>query len=620
MKSNRALFAILFILVIAFLLKSCINADIPDKDSKEPFKPLQSLLKTKYPGPYKIVTIDGVDYKQARGEVGNFGGTFYTSSIGGGPKTFNPWTAKDASSSDIGEMMFDSLVATDAYTGEVIPQLAKSIKISKNGKEYTLKLRKGLKWSDGKAITAADVIFTFNDIVAAGLGNTSMRDNMLVDNQMPKVQALDSLTVKFITPKTFSPFLRQLSLPIAPKHILEPVVRKGQKYFNSYWGVTTPPEKFITSGMFKLQRYIPAQRVEMARNPNYYIIDKKQRKLPYFDKYIIYIVGDVNNELLKFEAGDIDTIGVRGSNAARFKALESKSDYKLYNLGPDTSTTFLTFNLNNRQNSHKKYYVNPKKQRWFNDINFRTAIDYCIDRESIVSNILNGVGAPLFTAESLSSIYLNPKLAHGHDRSIKKSRELLKKSGFKWDKQGRLFDKRNNRVEFTLYTNAGNTERESIGVMIKQDLEELGMKVNFKPIEFNVLVGKLVNSFDWDAVVMGLTGSPLDPHSGKNVWYSQGALHMFNQRSSKDIKSKYDLRMWEKELDNTFDKAALTMDANKRKQLYHKYQEIIYNQRPFIYIYSPLRLYAVRKKFGNINPTPLGGAFHNLEEIYIKHD
>src|SRR5699024_8588272 len=99
--------------------------------------------------------------------------------------------------------------------------------------------------------------------------------------------------------------------------------------------------------------------------------------------------------------------------------------------------------------------------------------------------------------ESLNSIFLNKNLKP-YDKDLNKSRELLKKSGFHLDKQGKLYDKFNNRVEFDLLTNAGNTEREAIGVMIKQDLEDLGMKVNFKPIEFNSLVNKLVNTLDWD--------------------------------------------------------------------------------------------------------------------------
>jgi len=616
-KKNIITIILITVLILLFL-RACIQKDIPETAVKSSTDESLKVVSVKYPGEYKTLEKNGAEYKVARGVPGKFGGSLNVSTIGEGPKTFNPWTSQDATSTSIGELMFDGLVTIDAYTGQVIPQIAKSIHINKTGTEYIIKLRKGLKWSDGYPITSEDVVFTWNDIVAAGYGNTSMRDNVLINGQPPEVEAIDKYTVKFTTSETFAPFLKQLALSIAPKHIVEPVVKQGKKAFNSFWGVTTPPDQFVTSGMFKLFRYIPAQRVEMVRNHNYYIVDKLGRQLPYLDKYVMYIVGDLNNEVLKFESGELDMLTVRGENVARFRELQKRSNYTIYNLGPDTGTMFLSFNENTRKNENGKYYVNPVKQHWFNDINFRKAVDYAIDREALVSNILEGIGSPLYTAESLSSIYLNQKLKNGHPRSLKIAKDYLKKSGFKWDKYGHLFDKFNHRVEFTLLTNAGNTEREATGVMIKQDLEELGMKVNFKPIEFNVLVGKMVNSLDWDAIIMSLTGDPLDPHSGRNVWGSRGGLHLFNQRTGEALVQDADLKPWEKELDNLFEEGARTINFEKRKEIYNKYQEVVYYELPFNYLYSSLRIYAVRNKFGNLRPTPLGGVTHNLEELYIK--
>ena len=363
-----------------------------------------------------------------------------------------------------------------------------------------------------------------------------------------------------------------------------------------------------------MKEYVPAQRVVFERNPNYYEINSKGQKLPYLDKLVYLIVGDLNNEVLKFEAKELDVISLQGSKVARYKSLEPHSDFKLYNLGPDTGTMYLSMNLNNRKNNKGKYYVDPDKQMWFQDLDFRKAVDYAIDRKNMVLNIANGIGAPLFTPESLNSIYLNKNLKP-YDKDLNKSKQLLKKSGFYLDKKGKLFDKHGHRVEFDLYTNAGNTEREAIGVMVKQDLEDLGMKVNFKPIEFNSLVNKLVSTYDWDMVIMGLTGSPLEPNGGKNVWLSDGRLHMFNQRTPQEGKAK--ILPWEKELDYLYTQGALATKFEDRKKYYDKYQEVVYNEKPMIYIYSPIRIVALRNKFKNIYPSGLGGITHNIEEIYI---
>lgn len=601
------------ILLFCIVLASCVRIDKPEQET---IKKNTNIIEENFkPSPIKTKTINGIDYLVSRTDTGKYGGTLVSSTIGEGPKTFNPWNSMDATSSMASDLMFDALVSTDAYTGEVYPKMAKSIKVLPDNKTYIIELRHGLRWSDNKEITADDVYFTWNTIVFGGFGNTSTRDSMYIETQLPKIEKIDKYTVKFTTPKPFSPFLRQLSVPIAPKHILEPITKQGKKAFASFWSSNTKPNAFITSGAFRLKEYIPAQRLVYERNPNYYIIDPKGQKLPYLDKYIILIVGDLNNELLKFKAGELDTVSLRSTNVALFKEKEKYSDYKIYNLGPDTGTMYFGFNLNNRKNEKGKYYVNPIKQTWFNDINFRNAVDYAIDRENMVFNIASGVAAPLFTPEPLASIYLNENVAKGHPQDINKSKEFLKKSGF-YLKKGKLYDKKGNKVEFDLYTNAGNTERESIGVMIKQDLEELGMTINFKPIEFNTLVGKLVNTNDFDTVIMGFTGSPLEPYGGKNVWYSNGTLHLFNMR--KNPQDNLNIYPWEKELNNIFDKAATELDFNKRKNLYKQYQKLIYETKPLIYLYSPIRVIAIRKKFGNIHPTPLGGAIHNLEEIYIK--
>ena len=609
---KKGVFYLILIFVFCFMFaKACINRDIPQNyTQKSPH--ISDVEDVTYPEP-KNITINGVDYRQSQVEEGIFGGELVASTIGEGPKTFNPFNTKDNISSQMSEIMYDGLVTTHPVTGEVIPKLAKSYSIK--GNDYIVNLRHGIKWSDGVPITADDVVFTWQNIIFDGFGNTSTRDSMVIEGKLPTVSKIDDYTVKFTTPKPFAPFLRMLATPIAPKHIFEPAVKKGKAYFETFLSTNSKPDEFVISGPFKLKEYVPAQRVVFERNPDYYVINREGEKLPYLNKLVYLIVGDLNNEVLKFEGGELDVIGLQGGNVARFKEREKYSDYKVYNLGPTTGTLYLSMNLNNRKDDKGKFYVEPKKQKWFGDLNFRRAVDYALDRKNIVFNIANGLGAPLFTAEPLNSIFLNENLKP-YDKDINKSRELLRMSGFYWDKKGKLFDKNSNRVEFNLYTNAGNTEREAIGVMVKQDLEELGMKVNLKPIEFNSLVNKLVSTPDWDMVIMGLTGSPLEPNGGKNVWLSNGTLHLFNQRMEKDYNSeKLD---FEKQLDYLMEQGALQIKFKDRKKYYDEYQKIVYEQKPFIYIYSPIIISAIRNKFGNIYPSELGGLTHNKEEIYIK--
>ena len=609
---KNAGYVVLVIVLIFLLGKACIRRDIPETQIQKQEVQQEKLTLDFYPANRKNVTINGVDYIQTDLPAGKFGGTMINSTIGEGPKTFNPFNSKDATSSTFADIMYDGLVTINPVSGQYIPKLAKSFEI--NGNDYIVHLRHGVKWSDGKPITADDVYFTWKNIILDGYGNTSMRDSISVDGKLPTVQKLDDYTVKFTTPEPFAPFLASLSTPIAPKHIFEPAVKKGKEFFDTFMSTNINPKDLVTSGPFRMVEYVPAQRAVYKRNPDYYVINSKGEKLPYLDKIIYLIVGDANNEVLKFEGGELDVIGVKGSDVPRFKERQGHGDFSMINLGPDTGTMYLSMNLNDRKDENGKPYVDPIKGKWFRDLNFRKAVDLVIDRENMVYNIANGFAKPLFTPESLNSIFLNEELKP-YPRDVDKAKEFLRASGFTWDKKGRLRDKDGNRVEFDLLTNAGNSEREAIGVMIKQDLEDLGMKVNFKPIEFNSLVNKLLSTYEWDMVVMGLTGSPLEPNGGKNVWLSNGALHMYNQR--KPTEAGINLLPWEKELDYLFEKGATALTFDERKKFYDRYQEIIYNEKPMIYLYSPVRISAIRNKFKNVYPTSLGGVIHNIEEIYI---
>lgn len=573
--------------------------------------------------PFKTVEVDGVEMLQGRGEPGQYGGTFYDIQIGDGPKTFNPWTATDATSSAMGDSLTPGLVSTDVYTGEVVPYLAKSITLAPDKLTYTVVMRKGLTWSDGKPLTAKDVVFTWNEIVKPGLGNASLRDINTINGKFPEVKLVDDLTIVFKTPEPFAPFMRNLSVNIAPEHIFKPIIQKsGPKGLDNSWitmDAEKHPEKFVASGMWILDKYSSVEKkVVFKRNPNFFMVDSKGQRLPYLDRYVLSFVGDQNNEHLQFEQGKSDSYSIPGDKLSLTRKM-TQPDFSIYNLGPTTGTTFLTFNLNTRKDPKTgKPIVDPIKSSWFTKTEFRQAVDYAINREDIVANILKGVGAPLFTAESLPSIFLNQKLAKGHPQNIQEAKALLKKAGFQWDGQGKLMDAAGHPVEFTLYTNSGNNQREATGVNIKEDLTELGMKVNFKPIDFNVLGGKIQDG-SWEAMIMGLTGGTLEPNMGANVWKSDGFIHMFNQReipTDGKLVNVSDRFPWEKDLDQIFADGVRVFDFNERKKIYDRYQEIVYQQQPFIYLFSGLQMIAVRNHIKNFDPTPLG-AFHNMEMIWL---
>lgn len=578
------------------------------------------------PGPYQTIMFEDSEMRQGRYPAGKPGGSLIRPIVSADPKTFNPWVASDVQSSLLGGLMFASMLDMDAYTGDVIPGLAAEVKVDPDGLTYTTKLRKGLKWSDGKPITAEDVAFTWNTIIAQGYGNTSLRDITTIDGKSPTVTVVDELTNKYVTPKPFAPFERLLGMSIAPKHIIEPIIKgkDGRNAFQRLWSANLDPKTLVTSGPFVLSRYVPSQRVEFVPAKNFWMVNKEGKKLPYLTKLTYLIVPDPNTMLLKFRAKELDVVHIRPRDVVDLIPQQSAENFKLYNLGQDLGSYFIMLNLNRRSDpkTHKPY-VTPYKSAWFNDLNFRQAVNHALNRQNMVANYLKGVGFPLFTSESPTSLFFNSTLT-GFPQDLDYSKSLLEKSGFKKNADGFLYDKDGHKVEFTLIAPSGSSFSEAIGAMIVDDLKKLGMKVNLQLINFHTLGNRTESSFDWDACMLAFGGGdPLEPNNGGNVFKSDGRLHLFDLRKADDNGkvTVTDARPWEKRLDELYSLGATTIGKDKRKPMYQEAQKIIYDEAPFIYLVSPMSIIAGRNTIGNFDPTPLtqtSDGLHNLEEIYKK--
>jgi peptide/nickel transport system substrate-binding protein len=578
------------------------------------------------PGVHKTVLVNGQECKQGRFAAGFAGGVLVRSIVGFDPRSFNPWTELDAQSSALTRLMWRGLVDVDPFTGEVVPDLASDFKLDKDGVTYTTHLRKGLKWSDGKPITAEDVAFTWNTLVKGGYGSSSVRDMTTIDGKSPQVTAVDALTNKFVMPKTFAPFARFLNVQIAPKHIIEPMIKgkDGRLVFQRLYVANTAPSQFVTSGPFTLSRFVPSQRVEFLPNKNFFMVNKQHEKLPYLSKLIYLIVPDPKTNLMKFHAREIDLIPVEARDVVPMISQQETENFKIWNLGQDFKQIFMMFNMNRRSDpSTHKPYVDAVKQAWFNDVNFRQAVNHAVDRNMMVANVYRGIGYPMYVCVPYHTPWYNHKL-RPFAADFRYSMSLLAKSGFKKGADGFLYDKDGHKVEFDMLAAAGGGWQEGVGNMVVEDLKHLGIKVNYQLIDFNVLGDKLEHSLDWQACLFAFNaGDPLEPNDGANVFKTAGRLHLFDQRladKSGNVKVT-DARDWEKRIDQIFNQGVGTLDKVKRKALYDEYQKIVYDQAPFIYLVSPFSIAACRKNVGNYVPTRLSqteNGVHNVEEIYKK--
>ncbi len=537
------------------------------------------------------------------------------------PKTFNAVLSQE--SPNIFGFTYEGLITENPITGEKEPALAESWEISADKLKIVFNLRPGLRWSDGHPLTAEDVIFSYNQLYLNEEIPSNARDSLRVgqSRSLPTVRQRGQLQVEFSISEPFAPFLGNTSLPILPAHVLRQSVKEkdedGNPVFLSKWGIDTPPEEIIVNGPYQLESYSTSERIIFKRNPYYRKKDAAGEQLPYIHRIVWQIVESTDTSFLQFRSGSLDSLGVTPEYFSLLKREEKRGKFTIYNGGPAYGSTFISFNLNTGKRDGKPL-VDPIKSRWFNNVKFRRAIAYNIDRQRIINNIYRGLGQPQNSPISIQSPYYFQGLK-GYEYNPEKGKQLLLESGFQYNEDNQLLDGDGNEVRFSLITNAGNKIREAMGSQIQQDLAKIGIKVDFQPIAFNVLVDKLSNSLDWECNLLGLTGGN-EPNYGASVWFPDGNLHMFNQKprpGSTPIEGRK-VSAWEKKIGELYIEGARELDEEKRKEIYRETQSLTEEYLPFIYLVNSLSLGAVRDRIQVIEYSALGGAFWNVEELRIE--
>ncbi len=544
--------------------------------------------------------------------------------VWGEPKTFNYLLSQESTSSDVLALMYEGLISIDLTTGEIVPALAESWEVSEDGKTIVYTLKDDLKWSDGEPLTVDDVVFTFNDLLLNEEIPTDTRDILRIgeEGKLPTVRKLDERQVEFKIPEPFAPFLRVTGVGILPKHALEASVNTkgsdGKPLFLSKWGTNTDPSEIVGNGPYVIKRFVPGERIIFERNPYYWNKGPKDEQQPYIKEMIWPVVSSADAEFVSFRSGDTDLMSVTPDNFSLVKRDEEQGNYTVYNGGPTTTRLFLTFNLNKGKIDGKPV-VDPVKSEWFNTLEFRQAVAYAIDRDTMLNNIFKGLGELQNSQIAPQSPYYAETGLPVYDYSLEKAKALLLSAGFTY-KGDKLYDKNDNLVRFTLQTNVGNKIREFAGAQIKENLALLGMTVDFQPLDFNKLVENLDTSLAWDAIVLGF-GAGEEPNSSANLWLANGGLHMFNQQPVGQPplpgREVYD---WEKKISDLYIKAAQELDEGKRKALYAETQKLVQENLPFIHLVGQYSMYAVRNRVENVKYTALGGILWNINELKLTEN
>jgi peptide/nickel transport system substrate-binding protein len=526
------------------------------------------------------------------------------------PKTLNPALAEDEPSRDVIRCLTADLIHINRSSLKTEPALAKSWRVSRDGKQYTLQLRHGLRFSDGQPFSADDVVFSFQVYLDEKV-DSSQRDLLVVGGKPITVVKLDDYTVRFELAQPYAAAERLFDgVAILPRHLIETTYRDGT--FTKAWNLSMPPNQFAGLGPFRLKEYVPGQRVVLERNPYYWKADHAGNHLPYMDEVVFSFVPSEDAQVIRFQSGEADVLSrFSADNFAVLQKQQLTKGYHLYDLGAGLEYNFLFFNLNDL--GSKNLPDIAKKQVWFQDVRFRQAVSSAIDREGIVRLVYSGRATPLWNQGTPGDkLWADTAIPHP-SRSLDHAHQLLQSAGFAWNKDGSLLDPHGTPVEFSILTSSSNAQRMKMATIIQDDLSRLGMKVQVVSLEFPAMVDRLQNTFNYEAAVMGLVSGDADPTADMNVWLSSGQTHLWHVSEQKPA------TQWEAEIDRLMQQQLTTLDYAKRKQLYDRVQEIVSENLPVICLASPNILVGASNRIANFHPAILVPyALWNIEELYIR--
>jgi peptide/nickel transport system substrate-binding protein len=496
------------------------------------------------------------------------GGSLIVGSIGEAT-TFNPYWSQDTASSNIHGLLFESLLSAN-QNAEPVGALAEGYETSEDGLTWTFNLRKDVTWSDGEQFNADDVVFSLN--IPRQEGYDGPRASSF--EPIESIEAPDDFTVVIKLKEVSAKFVWVAGgYGILPEHILGdvPVAELGAHEFNRNPTVATGP--------FKFTEWKAGEYVKLDRNESFY------KGAPYLDSIIFKIVPDQNALLAQLEAGDVNYMSVPASD---YNSVKDWEHIKISS-GLDLSYTYFGFNMRNPL---------------FQDQKVRYALTHAIDREAIVTAVMDGQGEVAHVPTSpLSWSYNNDRVTK-LDFNPEKSKQLLAEAGWKDTDGDGILDKDGEKFSFGLKTNQGNKIREDIAVVIQQQLKEVGIEVTPNIMEWSAFIKDVTKpNFNFDTVVLGWSlGIDPDPTT---IWHSDSIESGLNFVGYSNDR-----------VDELIDKQITELDLEKRKQMLFEVYENITADQPYTFLYYAIGHTAMPHNIEGYERNPFS-SWYDVEKWYF---
>lgn len=479
-----------------------------------------------------------------------------------------PILASDTSSSQICGYLFNGIVKYDKDL-KLVGDLAERWEVSEDRLSITFYLRKNVFWHDGKPLTAYDVQFTYERLIDPETATPYSGDFLMVE----KFQVIDEYTFRVTYKEPFVPGLASWGMSVIPKHLLQ-----GQNLHKTEFR-----RQPVGSGPYRFKKWKSQELIEVTYNNDYF------EGRPYISRVFNRVIPDEASIFIELQTNAIDYANL-SPVAYTFKTNTPFFDehFTKYRL-PGFGYTYLGYNL---------------KHPLFSNKAVRVALDYAVNKQEIIDIIFFGLAKPITGPFIIDSWAYNPNV-RPRPFDPEKARELLQGEGWKDTDRDGILDKDGQRFEFTITTNQGNDQRIKTAEIIQKRLMDIGIKVKIKVLEWSVFLSECVDKRNFDVVLLGwsLSMDP-DPH---DIWHS-----------SKTKEGEFNFIGYQNQaVDELIIAGRQNFDQEKRKEIYRKIHEIIFDEQPYMFLYAPDALVMLDKRFKGIDPGP-AGITHNFIRWWVK--
>ncbi len=483
-------------------------------------------------------------------------------------QTFNAMISNDTPSSIRIALLFNTLVQVNPDTGLPFPDLAEEVPtlanggISRDGLTYTFRLRKDVKWHDGRSFTSRDVVYTYTTMANKDLGSSRTAE---LNDRVESVTAPNDFTVVFRLKKVVAPFLTSNMYPIVPEHILGgvPVAQIKAHPFSA-----GDPRQTVGTGPFRFGELVKGDRLTLVKNANYF------RGEPALDGYVFKVFKDVK-DLEQLKSGGFDYSNLGGGGQLRAE-LDGKPNL-----------TVLTYD--SYAFDFYAYQLDPARTTLFGDKRVRQALAHALDREAMVKEFTDGYATVAHgTAPVPSWAYAPEQIKTRYTYDPAKASQLLDAAGWRPGPDG-IRVKDGKRLAFTLWAAKGNEDQP---MKMREQWRAVGVEATVQTEEFDAFLKRLTETHDFEMIFSGFT-LDIDPDQ-TGLWATASYPGAFNF-------GRYSNR----QVDDLLTRGLGEFDQEKRRQIYIEMQNLVVDELPAMILHFGQSSAVVNRRVHNLKPNAI---------------